>query len=210
MEITKYKHACVVLTKNNQSLVIDPGEWSDDFIVPENVIGAVVTHEHSDHFDLKKLTAIIAKNPKAYIYAHVSIIAQLGELPGLAVKVGATEKIGDFTARFVGGTHAGIHPDFSVPVNLGVIVDDGAFYYPGDSYTVPNCAVEVLAVPASAPWMKVAEAMDFITAVKPHRCFPTHNTLLSAEGHALTNSWLEKAASSCGTHFSTEPHLTVL
>lgn len=196
MEITKYRHACLVLTKDTESLVIDPGGWSNDFVVPENVVGVVVTHEHGDHFDLEKLREIITKNPSAYIYAHVDIIAQLADLTerGVAVTAGEEKQVGAFALRFTGGTHATIHPDYPVCANLGVIVDNGELYYPGDSFALPNCAVKTLAVPCSAPWMKIAEAMDFITAVKPEACFPTHNALLSSEGHELAKAWLTKAA----------------
>ena len=198
MEIKKYRHACLVLTKDNESLVIDPGGWSNNFVVPENVVGVVVTHEHGDHFDLKKLREIVAKNPSAYIYAHVDIIAQLEDLTekGVPVSAGEEIRVGDFALRFTGGTHATIHPDYPVCANLGVIVDEGELYYPGDSFVLPNCTVKTLAVPASAPWMKIAEAMDFIKAVKPETCFPTHNVLLSSEGHDLTKAWLGRAAES--------------
>lgn len=198
MEIKKYRHACLVLTKNHESLVIDPGGWSDDFVVPGNVVGVVVTHEHADHFDLTKLRDIVAKNPTVYIYAHVDIIAQLAELTerGIAVSVGEDHQAGSFSLRFTGGSHATIHPAYPVPANLGVIVDNGALYYPGDSFILPGCTVTTLAVPASAPWMKLAEAMDFIVAVKPARYFPTHDAILSTAGRNLTQTWLDKAAQS--------------
>ena len=48
MEIKKYRHACLVLTKNTESLVIDPGYWSNDLVVPEKVAGVIVTHEHGE------------------------------------------------------------------------------------------------------------------------------------------------------------------
>jgi L-ascorbate metabolism protein UlaG (beta-lactamase superfamily) len=203
MEIKKYRHACLVLTKNNESLVIDPGGWSDDFVVPENVVGVVVTHEHGDHFDLSKLREILAAHPSIYIYAHVDIVAQLGDLTerGVPVSVGEETQVGSFSLRFTGGTHATIHPDYPVCANLGVLVDGGELYYPGDSFALPGCAINTLAVPASAPWMKIAEAMDFITTVKPKTCFPTHNAILSEQGHALANNWLSKAAESAGSVF---------
>lgn len=197
MEITKFKHACLVLTKNNQSLVIDPGEWSDDFVTPTNTVGVVITHEHGDHFDLMKLRDILHRNPETYIFAHVSVIAQLQDLTpqGTAVSPGDTRQAGEFTLHFTGGDHASIHRDYPVPPNIGILVDDGELYYPGDSFTLPGRPVETLAVPASAPWLCTADAMDFIASVRPAACFPTHNVLLSPLGHKLTNTWLEKAAS---------------
>lgn len=203
MEIKKYRHACLQLTKNGTSLVIDPGGWSTDFESDNQTVGVVITHEHGDHFDRAQLQKIIDSNPVVCIYAHVGIIAQLDDLAvkKQAVTAGETVGVGPFSLRFTGGTHATIHPDYPVCANLGVVVDNGELYYPGDSFVLPECPVKILAVPASAPWMKMSEAMDFITAVKPKTCFPTHNALLSPEGHALVAAWLAKASDKTGATF---------
>lgn len=185
------------------SLVIDPGGWSTDFVVPENVVGVVITHEHPDHFDKGQLQKILEKNPEMCIFAHVDIIAQLADFTGKkqVVSVGETVAVGPFTLRFTGGDHARMFPDTSICANLGVVVNEGELYYPGDSFVLPDCPVETLAVPASAPWMKLTEAMDFIAAVKPKTCFPTHNALLSTEGQQLADAWLKKAAEKVGAQY---------
>lgn len=203
MDIRKFLHACLELTKENVSIVIDPGGWSTDFEPNDHTIGVVITHEHADHFDKEQLQKIFEKNPEVCIYAHMDIIAQLDDFTGekRAVSVEESLAVGPFLLRFTGGAHATIHPDYPVPVNLGVVVDDGKLYYPGDSYVLPDCIVETLAVPASAPWMKMSEAMDFITSVKPKTCFPTHNALLSEEGHVLAKAWLSKAAEKVGAEY---------
>lgn len=203
MDIRKFQHACLELTKDNESLVIDPGGWTTDFEPNDHTVGVVITHEHGDHLDKASLQTILGKNSEVCIYAHVDVIAQLDNFTGAkqAVKPGEIITVGPFSLRFTGGTHSTIHPDYPVPANLGVVVDDGALYYPGDSFALPDCAVEALAVPASAPWMKMSEAMDFIVAVKPKVCFPTHNVLLSEQGHMLANTWLAKAAENVGAMY---------
>lgn len=207
MDIRKFQHACLELTKDNVSLVIDPGGWTQDFEPNDHTIGIVITHEHGDHFDKTQLQRILEKNPGVCIYAHVDILAQLDDFTGKKqpVSVGETVQVGPFLIRFTGGTHATIHPDYPVCANLGVVVDAGELYYPGDSYALPGCDVELLAVPASAPWMKMSEAMDFITAVKAKTCFPTHDILLSEQGHALAKTWLEKASETVGTIYKDLP-----
>ena len=204
MKIQKFRHTCLELIKDGVSLVIDPGEWSTDFEPNKHIVGVVITHEHSDHFDKDQLQKIIAKNPAVRIVAHADIIMQLDDIMAekQPVAAGETVTIGPFQLQFTGGAHATIHPDYPVPANLGVIVDEGELYYPGDSFVAPDCTVKTLAVPASAPWMKIAEAMDFITTARPEICFPTHNALLSTEGQQLTNAWLEKAAVSVGATYT--------
>lgn len=205
MEIKKFRHSCLELTIDNQAIVIDPGGWSTDFITHSGIVGVIITHEHGDHFDQVQLGGIIAQNPDVTIYAPAGIIEQLNDSRHSHI-VAANDHIdcGLFSLDFVGGTHATIHPDYPVPANVGVIVNGGELYYPGDSFFVPEgYSVKTLAVPASAPWMKISEAMDFIKAIRPENCFPTHNALLSIEGQNLADAWLEKAADSVGANYRT-------
>ena len=182
--------------------MIDPGEWSDDYIVPSGVVGIIVTHEHGDHFSPERIAQTLAANPNAKVYALSEIIEQLPrKTAAQAVTAGETVDIGNFHVRFTGGKHATIHSDYPVCGNLGVVIDDGELYYPGDSFTLPDCVIKKLAVPASAPWLKIAEAIDFIAAVKPQSFFATHDAMLSETGHAVTDAWLAKAATASNTTY---------
>lgn len=194
MNIRKFRHSCLVLEEDGQSLVVDPGEWSTDFVVPKNVVGVIVTHEHGDHFSLEKLQNIVATNPDAVIYAHADVTVKIPDLATTTVTSGETKRIGTFSVQFTGGQHATIHPDYPVCANLGVYVNNGALYYPGDSFASAPGPVEVLAVPAAAPWLKIAEAMDFLAATKPKEYFLTHDAVLSPEGQAVAAAWLGRTA----------------
>ena len=193
MKLTKYSHACFIVEKAGQAIVVDPGAWSTDFVIPENVIGVVTTHEHADHCDIKQLSDIVAKNPQAAIYAHPNVLAHLPGLPTHPVSVGKTLRVGDIALEFVGGEHAVIHESIPRIANLGVIIDD-LIYYPGDSFTLPGKAIPTIAIPASAPWMKIAEAMDFLVATKAARFFPTHDAILSETGKNLVDTLLGNIA----------------
>jgi hypothetical protein len=61
--------------------------------------------------------------------------------------------------------------------------------------------VKVLACPASAPWLKISDVMDFISAVKPETLFPTHNALLSGNGHELYNQRISEVTQENGGNF---------
>ncbi len=54
-----------------------------------------------------------------------------------------------------------IHPEIPAPANLGYVIDDGAFYHPGDSLFVPEQKIDILALPTGAPWMKPAETVEY-------------------------------------------------
>ncbi len=187
MKLTKYQHACFTVEHEGKLLIVDPGELTKDLGSPENVVAVVVTHSHSDHFDPSALGALIAHNPDATIYAHESITEELGDaLPNQSVVSGNTVTAGPFQLKFDGGEHAVIHPALPVIANLGVHIN-GRIYYPGDSLSQPAGQVEILALPAAAPWCKIAEVIDYVAAVGPKLAFPTHDAILSGSGKAIVD-----------------------
>jgi glyoxylase-like metal-dependent hydrolase (beta-lactamase superfamily II) len=195
MKLTKYQHACFVLEKDGASLVVDPGAYSHDFIIPHHVEAVVITHEHQDHFDEKHIKAILEAHPKATIVAPEGITGRYTNYSTLAAKPGETHTVGSFTVQFFGGVHATIADSIPVPANVGVFID-GRLYYPGDSFALPEgVAVKELALPASAPWLKLSEPMAFLAQVHPQFAFPTHDAILSEEGKQLTDSMLGSVAS---------------
>ena len=201
MKITKYEHACLALEHDGQRLIIDPGVFSESFTDLANISGVVVTHLHPDHFDPRKLSAIIKQNPAAMIFTVGDVAEQMEQgLPRTVVSGGNQISCGLFDIEFFGGRHATIHSSVPPPENIGVLINKKV-YYPGDSFTVPHQPVVVLAVPASAPWAKAAEAMDFITALKPKTVFPTHDALLSEIGRQITDPWLLKACESVSASY---------
>lgn len=200
MKLTKYQHACLVLEKANSTLVIDPGNYSHDFIIPSRVDGIIITHEHPDHLDEARILAILDAHPRATIIAHETITGRYTNYATIAVKVGETYTIGDFTLQFFGGTHAPIASTIPVPPNYGVIVDE-RFYYPGDSFIVPGVPIQELAIPASAPWLKISEAMDFLRFAQPKFAFPTHDAILSEDGKQVVDRLLGTVASGQATTY---------
>ena len=201
MRITKYEHACVVLEEQGKKLVIDPGGFTSSFGAPDNIAAVVVTHEHADHFDPGHLQKILGSNPEVRMFMPADAAKHFQKPNVTVVKDGDEHSVGPFVLHFTGERHAVIHPDWPYPQNIGVRVGD-AFYYAGDSFTLPDKPAEVLAVPSSAPWMKISEAMDYVTAAKPKRCFATHNALLSEKGHATTSKWLNEICAKHGIGFT--------
>ena len=198
MKLTKYGHACVVLEEQGKKLVIDPGVFTDDFGGLDGIVAVVVTHVHPDHFNPQHLDAIFAANPDAKLFSVQEVAEQYAK--AAAVHSGQQEASGPFALRFSGEMHELIHDSLPRPHNTAVTVND-AFFYPGDSYTLPDAPVRVLAVPANAPWMKIADSIDYIAHVKPERCLPTHNGLLSEAGHTIYNGGLKRGADAAGAEF---------
>lgn len=200
MKLTKYEHACLVVEQDGKSLVIDPGEFTTDFVVPENVVAIVITHEHQDHLSKAHVDTIVSQNPNVVIIGHADVTEKLSDYKTQSVVANEGIKVEPFELEFFGGTHATIHQDIPLIANLGVMVN-GKLYYPGDSYTLPNQAVEVLALPVAAPWMKLSEAVDFVRDVKPKFAFPTHDAVLSDVGKGLPDRLIPLLTDGLDVHY---------
>lgn len=194
MKLTKYQHACFTVEVEERILVVDPGAFSTDFIAPSNVAAIIITHEHPDHFDHDFIAQTIDKNPDAVIVAHPSVTSQIEVFNVKPVVPGETLAVGPFSLEFFGGSHAVIHPEIPPIANIAVMVND-LLYYPGDSFILPEKPVDTLALPASAPWMKLSEAADFMTDIHPRLAFPTHDAILSDAGKNIADTLLTTFAS---------------
>ncbi len=196
MKITKYEHACVVVEDKGQLLVIDPGVYSKSFQVSGNIAGVVVTHFHSDHFDPEVLSKIKQQNPDVQIYSVGQVASEVPDLSVRVVKAGDSLKAGPFELKFYGGQHE----LFADTENIAVLVNS-TLLHPGDSYTKPEVPVKVLAAPASAPWLRVTEATEYIKDIKASKVFPIHNALLSEIGESIHYRILSEAAQSVGSEW---------
>jgi L-ascorbate metabolism protein UlaG (beta-lactamase superfamily) len=186
MRVTKYTHACVRLEHEGRVLVIDPGEWTEAAAVT-GADAVLITHEHPDHFDPAKLAGLTA----ADIFAPAG--ADLGGLDCTRLAPGQELTAAEFAVRAVGGRHALVYQDKPDCANLGYLVN-GDFYHPGDSLYPPGQPVQTLCAPVQASWLKLAEALDFITAISPGRLIAIHDGQLNQRGIEGASAWLAAAA----------------
>jgi L-ascorbate metabolism protein UlaG (beta-lactamase superfamily) len=188
MRLTKYTHACVRVEKEGAVLVIDPGTFSERAAL-DGADAVLITHEHMDHLDRDALVEALGKRPSMSVFTNEAVAGTLTDLGGevTAVRPGEAFTAAGFSVRAYGGQHALIHTDIPRVTNLGFLVDERV-YHPGDSFEVPGDAtVETLFVPVSAPWLKIAEAIDFVRAVRPARAFALHEGLLNDIGLGLVD-----------------------
>ncbi|MGH8823715.1 MAG: MBL fold metallo-hydrolase, partial [Jiangellaceae bacterium] len=75
-----------------------------------------------------------------------------------------------------GVDHARIHEDIPLVPNVGFLVG-GRFFHPGDAFTIPDLPVDVLGLPTAAPWLKLAESIDYLRAVAPRVAVPIHEAI---------------------------------
>jgi L-ascorbate metabolism protein UlaG (beta-lactamase superfamily) len=201
MRLTKLEHACLVLEDSGKTLIIDPGSFTTPLVGTNNVVAIVITHEHADHWTDDQLKRILERNPDARLFGPAGVATAASDFDITMVSNGDRVEVAPFTLRFFGEKHAVIHSSIPVVDNVGVLINE-VLYYAGDSFTIPEgVTVDTLAVPASAPWLKIAEVMDYVMAIKPRKSFPTHEMLLSVAGKSMSNARIQSATENGGGEF---------
>jgi L-ascorbate metabolism protein UlaG (beta-lactamase superfamily) len=201
MRLTKLEHASLILEDSGKKLFLDPGSFTTAITEAAQTVAIVITHEHPDHWTPEQIDRILSKNPDARIFGPAGVAAAAGALPVEIVSAGDKIEAGPFTLEFFGEKHAIIHESIPVVDNVGVLVN-GSVYYGGDSYTVPEgIEIDVHAVPAGAPWLRIGDVMNYVLSVKPRRSFPTHEMTLSKAGKDMSNARIKWATEQNGGEF---------
>lgn len=180
MKIKKIGHCCFVIETKGLRIMTDPGSWSSEQENEENIEMILITHEHGDHLHIESLKKVLAKNPKAHIYTNSSVAKILDEeqIKNCSVlEHGQNAEHAGIALEGHGKEHAEIYKDFGLVENTGYIVDH-RLYFPGDAFHNPEKEIDVLALPVSAPWMSLKEAIDFAKTLKPKYAFPVHDGYL--------------------------------
>jgi L-ascorbate metabolism protein UlaG (beta-lactamase superfamily) len=198
MRLTKLGHACVRLDKDGAVLVIDPGAFSD----PDALAGAnavLITHEHFDHIDADRVRAALTADPGLQLWSTAAVARQLADLGDRVHTVGHgdTFSAAGFDVHVYGSEHAVLHQDIPMIANVGFMLD-GEVFHPGDALTVPEDPVNTLLLPASAPWLKLSEMIDYGRTVAPRRGYTIHDALFSETGLMVLGAFLGMA----GTQFA--------
>ncbi len=194
MKIAHLGHAAVLVETDNARLLIDPGNLSEGWRGLTDLDAVLVTHQHPDHLDPEQIGGLLAANPGVRVYVEPSVLnlVSAGDLPGLGDATGVAPAdqfvVGDVLVTAVGGQHAVIHRDIPRIANVGFVLrSEGqpTFFHPGDAYDTAPEGVDVLAVPAQAPWAALKETIDFVRAVRALEGFPIHDELLNDRGRGM-------------------------
>jgi L-ascorbate metabolism protein UlaG (beta-lactamase superfamily) len=180
MRLTKLGHSCLLVEEGGARLLLDPGTLSGGFEELEGLTAVLFTHQHADHLDQARLRGLLDRNPRARVISDQEL------------------DVGGVGVRVAGRDHAVIHPDIPVVPNVGYLVG-GRLFHPGDAFTEPGQPVEVLAVPAAAPWLKLSEPIDYLRAVRPKVAVPVHDMVLSEAGRSIHYRQLEQLGAKGGT-----------
>jgi L-ascorbate metabolism protein UlaG (beta-lactamase superfamily) len=180
LTLSKFRHSCLLVELGEVRLLLDPGGFSAGFETLTELSAVLLTHSHPDHLDAARLAALLEANPQAEVIADVASAAQLADagVSARPVNAGDAVSVAGVSVAVYGGRHADIAPGFPTPPNVGYAID-GRFAYSGDAYTPPPEAVQVLAIPTAAPWLRAAETVSYLQQVRPQAVVPVHDGMLA-------------------------------
>ena len=188
MQITHLGHSAVLVEVDGKRILIDPGNFSDEWHGLTDLDVILVTHLHPDHVDPAHAPALVAANPQARVLVEPGVIDAVPLERAEPVTADTSVDLGGVTVAAVGGLHAVIHRDIPRIGNVGMVISaegEPTLFHPGDSLAAIPSGVDVLAVPAYGPWAAMKETVDFARDVAAPQGFPIHDGLLNERGWSL-------------------------
>lgn len=202
MRLTKYGHACIRLDKDGAALVIDPGALTPEQDVLSDADAVLITHEHFDHFDARRLRAAAEENPRLTFWTCRPVAETLTDLGDRVHVVGNGDAVtvAGFEVEVHGERHERVHPDVPPVTNIGFLVD-GEVFHPGDAFTVPGSSVPTLLVPTTGPWLRMIDVIGYLREIAPSRAFSVHDGLYNETGLGLVDAQLDGEGRRAGGDF---------
>ncbi len=202
MKITKIGHCCLLVEVDRKRILTDPGSFTADDHVLENIDLVLITHEHGDHLHVESLQGLAEKNPGLQVVTNSGVGALLdeAEIPYTKLEGTDTAEIAGLAFEAFDAPHAEVFEDMADCHNTGYFITE-RFFYPGDAYAKPTRAVEVLALPVAGPWCKLGDVVRYVHELAPEKAFPVHDGLLNEAGTAIHHRILTNALADFQTDF---------
>lgn len=182
MKITKYIHSCLLIEKDSDRILFDPGAFSfkEDGIKPSqfrDIQAIFITHKHPDHIDGDALKEILGNNENVPVYGNADTVEMLAE-KGIEAEVFESGEmmVAGFSIQAFEAKHELILAA-EIPKNTAYMID-GKILNPGDSYDKNLYGLkgtEILCLPTMAPWASEPLTYEFAREMSPKFVVPIHD-----------------------------------
>lgn len=201
VKITHFGHSCVVVeaeAPGGGRLVLDPGAYSQDLSHVDQVDAALFTHAHVDHVDQDRLGELRQNSPDLGLYGPKAVADLLSLDDADTLTVLSSHDRGELEIAGIDisvhtHAHATVYPGLLEADNNCYLID-GRVWHPGDSFVLPPSDVDLVLVPAAAPWLKLSDAINYLRAVAAPMAMPIHQAGLGPQHRSLHHMMLEKYA----------------
>lgn len=196
MKITKLVHSCLLVETADRTALFDPGVMSTvDVDSMPKLNDIIITHKHSDHFDLNLIRQLTVKFPDVHITAPDEVVVQLNT-ESIPATSAASEGI-----RFFDSPHEAIYPVMAAdpPQEIGVHYLE-ALTHPGDSHSFHETKA-ILALPVQAPWGSMVDALRLALDLKPRYIIPIHDWHWRDEAREAAYDRMEELFAEHGSTF---------
>lgn len=199
MKITKLEHSCLLVEMPepvNRTALFDPGVMSEPFINVDSLEfldDVIITHSHSDHFHLPIIKKLVEKFPEVRITAPAEVVEAL-KSEGITASSQPSDGI-----VFFDSPHESVAPLFPLPEQIGVRYLH-KLSHPGDSHSFTE-TTDILALPMTAPWGSMVNAVNLALRLKPKHVLPIHDWHWKDEAKQSTYASVEKLFKENGITF---------
>lgn len=174
MKLTKFVHSCLLVEAGGFRALIDPGRFTyESHLIDVNKLEPldyiILTHEHSDHYHEDFLCKLSNRFKHAAIITNDDLAEKIGKLklPN-PIQTGSDDNLVIFEAK-----HEPLPLDLPAVSNIGVHISD-KLTHSGDSYDIKQSR-ELLALPITAPFASLREALETVAKLKPKAVLPMHD-----------------------------------
>ena len=174
MKLTKFVHACVLVEDERHTALFDPGDfsWASGlFNISQlnRLDKIIITHEHSDHFSLDFVKALVAKFPDVSISTTQEVIDQLQKV-GIKKASDKSDKLTDI--KYL--AHESMEPLAPPPCQNVRVHYKGKVTHPGDSHHLEDTK-DILLLPVAGPWGATIESLRMADKLTPKTIVPIHD-----------------------------------